>query len=139
MNRARKTAIQNGATAFSAEQLARYVQRYDAIVSLGRTQNKHTRGKFAKKEEKSLLNRLEAYKANHLLFLHQFQVPFGNNMSEKDLRICKNRQKMAGGFRTEEGRRMYCNIMSFIETVKRRGLNILHSISALMSGAPVLT
>ena len=139
MNCARKTAIQNGAVAFSAEQLTRYEQRYDAIVSLGRAQNKHTRGKIAKQEENRLLNRLEAYKASYLLFLHQFHIPFSNNMSEKDLRICKNRQKMAGGFRTEEGRQMYCDIMSFIGTVKRRSLNVLHSISALMSGTPVLT
>ena len=39
------------------------------------------------------------------------------------MRRCKNRQKMAGGFRTASGRQMYCEIMSVIETVKRRGLN----------------
>ena len=61
-----------------------------------------------------------------------------NNISEKDLRLCKNRQKMAGGFRTASGREMYCKIMSFIETVKRRGLNIFQSIIALMNGTPVI-
>lgn len=30
-------------------------------------------------------------------------IPFSNTMSKKDLRICKNRQKMAGGFRTASG------------------------------------
>ena len=139
MNRARNEAIGEGKTEFSEEQLARFEQRYDEIVSQGRTENKHTRGKVAKQEENALLNRLEAYKSNHLLFLHDFNVPFSNNMSEKDLRKCKNRQKMAGGFRTGDGSQMYCNIMSFIETVKRRGLNILHSISSLISGAPVLS
>ena len=33
---------------------------------------------------------------NHLLFLHDFRVPFDDNMSERDLRKVKNRQKMAG-------------------------------------------
>ena len=138
MNCARKEAIQRGETAFSAERLAQYEEHYDEIVSLGRAQNEQTKGKVAKKEENALLNRMESYKTNHLLFLHDFDVPYSNNMSEKDLRICKNRQKMAGGFRTGNGRQMYCNIMSFVETVKRRGLNILHSIESLMSGAPVL-
>ncbi len=91
-----------------------------------------------KKEEKTLLNRLEKYKENHLLFLRDFQVHYSNNMSEKDLRICKNRQKMAGGFRTAEGRGMYCRIMSVIETVKRRGLNIFQSIAAILTGTPVI-
>lgn len=37
---------------------------------------------------------LENYKENHLLFLHDFAILFSNNMPEKDLRICKNCQKM---------------------------------------------
>ena len=138
MNRARKKAIENGDTEFSVDSLERYEQRFDEILFLGREENKLTKGKIAKQEEKALLNRLEAYKANHLLFLHDFKVPFSNNMSEKDLRTCKNRQKMAGGFRTGSGRQMYCDIMSFIATIKRRGLNVLHSISSLLNGTPVL-
>ena len=59
-------------------------------------------------------------------------------MSEKNLRICKNRDKMANGFRNASGRKMYCRIMSFIETVKRRGLNIYQNIMALMEGEPVI-
>lgn len=100
--------------------------------------NRATRGRLAKKEEKALLNRLVKYKGNHLLFLSDFRVHYSNNMSEKDLRICKNRDKMAGGFRNASGREMYCRIMSFIETVKRRGLNIYQSIMALMEGEPVI-
>ena len=96
------------------------------------------KGRNAKKEEKMLLNRLEKYRENHLLFLYDFQVYYSNNMSEKDLRICKNRQKMAGGFRTEEGRGMYCRIMSVIGTVKRRGFNIFRSIGDIMDGTPVI-
>ncbi len=91
-----------------------------------------------KREEKTLLNRLEKYGENHLLFLHDFQVHYSNNMSEKDLRICKNRQKMAGGFRTAEGRGMYCRIMSVIGTVKRRGLNIFQSIADILTDTPVI-
>ena len=139
MNCARKKAIEQGQTGFSQEQLDRFEQRYDEIVALGREQNKHTRGKLAKKDERALLNRIEAYKSNHLLFLRDFSIPFSNNMSEKDLRICKNRQKMAGGFRTSDGRQMYCDILSFVQTIKRRGFNVLDSISSLMRGAPVLT
>ena len=41
---------------------------------------------------------------NHLLFLHDFNISFDNNMSERDLRKCKNSQKMSGGFRTEAGK-----------------------------------
>lgn len=138
MHHARKEQLRKSRHSFTDGQLVKYESRYDAILAAGREQNKKTRGRTAKKEEKALLNRLEKYKENHLLFLHDFAVPFSNNMSEKDLRICKNRQKMAGGFRNEKGRQMYCDIMSFVETVKRKKLNIFQSIIALIKGTPVI-
>ena len=138
MNHARNEQLRKGCHSFTEGQLEKYEKRYDAVIAAGREQNKKTKGRIAKKEEKALLNRLEKYKENHLLFLHDFAVPFSNNMSEKDLRICKNRQKMAGGFRNEKGRQMYCDIMSFVETVKRKKLNIFQSIAALIKGTPVI-
>lgn len=139
MNHARKEECAAGQSGFSAERLECYEKHYDEILAAGQEENQHTRGKIASKEEKALLKRLKTYKANHLLFLHDFNVPFSNNISEKDLRICKSRQKMAGGFRNSTGRRMYCDILSFVETVKRRGLNIFHSLAALINGTPVLS
>ncbi|MCI9022788.1 MAG: transposase [Eubacterium sp.] len=138
MDHARKERIRSGDTAFTTEELARYESRYEELIDEGREANQKTRGRKAKKEENALLNRLEKYKTNHLLFLHDFKIPFSNNMSEKDLRICKNREKMAGGFRNGDGRQMYCDIISFVETVKRKKKNIFESIKALISGIPVI-
>ncbi len=75
---------------------------------------------------------------NHLLFLHDFEVPFDDNMSERDLRKAKNRQKMAGGFRKESGQEMYCNILTVIETLKRRIMQILENIKKLFMGTPAI-
>lgn len=58
-------------------------------------------------------------------------VPFSNNMSEKNLMICKNRKKMAEDFRNDKGKQTYCDIMSFVETVKRKKANIFQSIAPL--------
>ena len=137
MNQVRRELKEAGQEEVVPEKLNGYRRRYDEIVAEGRIQNRMTRGRIAKKEEAALLKRLEKYKENHLLFLQDFQVHYSNNMSEKDLRVCKGREKMAGGFRTEEGLKLYCNIMSFIETIKRRKENIFSSIAALMNGKPV--
>lgn len=134
MNAMRQKLKDAGEDHILAEKLAEYTQRFDTIISRGKEQNKDTCGKIAKKEEKALLNRLVKYKSQHLLFLQDFHVHYSNNMSERDLRICKNREKMAGGFRTVGGIQMYCNIMSFIGTMKRKKENVLHSIAALMNG-----
>ena len=45
---------------------------------------------------------------------------------------------MAGGFRNEKGKQMYCNIMSFVETIKRKKLNIFQNIKSLIQGTPVI-
>lgn len=137
MNSMRKRLKEAGEAGIPPDRLEVYYGRFDAIVAEGRGQNRTTRGKVAKSEERALLKRLEKYKCNHLLFLEDFEVHYSNNMSEKDLRVCKNREKMAGGFRTDGGMQMYCSIMSFIETVKRRKKNVFHSIAALMNGTLV--
>lgn len=74
------------------------------------------------------------YKPNHLLFLHRFDVSFDNNLSERNLRKCKNRQKMSGGFRTQEGCSMFCDILSVIETAKRLNVNPFDAIEKVMTG-----
>ena len=139
MNQARKKRILQGNECFTPSELERYGLRYEELLAEGLEENKHTKGRIAKKEEKALLKRLKKYRKNHLLFLYDFRIPYSNNRSEKDLRICKNRQKMAGGFRTAAGRQMYCDIMSLIETIKRRGLNIFQGIIALMNGVPAVS
>jgi len=138
MDHGRKLCMAAGENRFSEERLARYEARYDQILEEGERQHQGTEGKAAAREERKLLNRLKKYKANHLLFLHDFEVPYSDNMSERDLRKCKNREKMSGGFRSMEGMAMYCSIMSVIETVKRRGLNVYHSIAKLFGNRSVI-
>ena len=95
--------------AFPQELIKEYEERYRELIGKGREENQKTKYKYARKDEKKLLNRMEKYMGNHLLFLQDFEVPFDDNMSERDLRKAKNRQKMAGGFRKESGQEMYCN------------------------------
>ena len=136
MNRKRKTLIASGSS-FSADQIQEYEKRYADLINEGRQQNVTTKPKWAKQDELALLNRMEKYSVNHLLFLHRFDVPFDNNMSERDLRKCKNRQKMSGGFGMADGRDMACRILSFVESCKRRRLNVFDAIYSALS-SPVL-
>ena len=139
LNEYRNELKAKGIMMFSDEQLVRYEARYDEIVALGMDENKKTTGKYARDYERALLKRLKKYKTAHLLFLHDFSVPFSNNLSEKDLRICKNREKMSGGFRTDIGRDMYCVIMSVIGSLKRQKINLLYGIKKILNGAPIFS
>lgn len=137
LNKKRKICIESGQTFTESDQI-RYSKRYREFLEQGIEENKATKGKLAKSAEKTLLNRLKKYKKNHLLFLRDFTVPFENNMSERDLRKCKNRQKISGGFRKNSGNEMYCSIMSFIETCKRKKMQVLENIKKVYEGKPAI-
>ena len=136
LNKERKSKKEKGEW-FSSGEYTQYSCEYDKIVKRGYKQNGTTESKYAKAEEIKLLNRLKKYKENHLMFVKDNRVSFDNNLSERDLRKCKNRQKMAGGFRTETGHEMYCRILSVIETCKRRKENIFEYIKGVFAKAPV--
>ncbi len=138
MNKQRKGLMAQGSGAMPAEMATDYEGKYFSILEQGRRENKSTAHKYAKQDEAALLNRMEKYSHNHLLFLHDFSVPFDDNLSERDLRKAKNRQKMAGGFRKASGHEMYCSIMTIIETLKKRNMGMIENIRKLFTGTPAI-
>ena len=138
MNKARKEFISQELFSFPEEAVLDYEKKYHAVIKRGREENKRTSHRYAKKDEKALLNRMEKYSYNHLLFLHDFSVPFDDNISERDLRKAKNRQKMAGGFRKDSGHEMYCSILTIIETLKKRKMGMIENIKRLFQGTPAI-
>ncbi|MDE6926002.1 MAG: transposase [Acetatifactor sp.] len=138
MNRSRKEFMAQGYEAMPDGRITDYEEKYFSILKQGHSENKSTAHKYAKQEEAALLCRLEKYSHNHLLFLHDFSVPFDDNLSERDLRKAKNRQKMAGGFRKESGHEMYCSIMTIIETLKKRNMGMIENIRKIFTGTPAI-
>ncbi|MHB8062686.1 MAG: IS66 family transposase [Ruminiclostridium sp.] len=136
MNSSRKEKKKH-TTSFSKEEIISYETRFDILLNKGYEENAHTKGKYAKESEKTLLNRLKKHKSNHLLFLRDFNVAYDNNLSERDLRKCKTKQKVSGCFRKHSGNELYCKVMSFIETCKRKNLSVLHSIQNVFTDRPV--
>ena len=138
MNKLRKGFMEQGVVALPDEMITEYEKKYFSLLQKGKEENRKTTHRYAKQEEQALLNRLEKYSHNHLLFLHDFSVPFDDNISERDLRKAKNRQKMAGGFRKESGHEMFCSIMSMIETLKKRKMDLIENIKKIFMGTPAI-
>ena len=130
--------MQNGVVSFSKEQLERYSKKYDELIELGFKQNTSLKSKFYKNEELRLLRRLKKYKENHLMFLYDFSMPFENNMSERDLRHIKVKQKVSGNFNTKNGLDIYCNMKSIICSLKRKGKDFYTAISNIYQNILVI-
>lgn len=137
LNEYRKSLKEKGIEKIEEEKLEKYSQRYDEIIEEGYLENQRTKGKYLKQEEKSLLNRLKKYKENHLMFLYDFSVPFDNNLSERDLRHIKSKQKISGHFNSFEGLEIYSNIKSIIGTLKKRGKEFYNLINNVFENIPV--
>ena len=79
MNEARKKLMAEGKDCFPDAEIVSYKAEYFRLLALGCQQNESTKPKWARDDERKLLNRMEKYSENHLLFLHRFDVPFDNN------------------------------------------------------------
>lgn len=69
------------------------------------------------------------YKQNHLYFIEDFNVLFDDNLSERDLRIFKNKTKISGRFRSMDVAQDFANALSVIKISIKRGINSYISIN----------
>jgi len=123
-------------TALDDAALAEYHTRYDGILEEGRVEFFQDGKADYNGEDMKLLRRLKEYKREHLRFLSDFQVPFDNNLAERDLRMIKSKTKVSGCFRGKEGGSVFANIKSYTSTLKKNSGNIFDGIKAAFSGRP---
>jgi transposase len=106
---------------------------YDAIVAGGlrfhETQPALTktrpRGRPPRRVGHNLLLRLSTRKQDVLHFLTDPRVPFTNNLAERDGRMMKLRQKISGGFRSENGAKDFAVIRSLLSTARKQQWDML--------------
>lgn len=141
MKKARDKAVAEGRSSLELKDLHRFEREYDLIMALAdkecpcpqRPPGKK-RGRTRKGKERSLIERLIKHKASVCLFMYDFRVPFDNNQAERDLRVVKTKSKVSGGFRISDGAQNYLDIMSYLSTGMKHGVNVFDSLMAAFTG-----
>ncbi len=103
---------------------------HEAQPPLVRAGERKRRGRQRRRVGHNLLLRLSTRKEDVLRFLIEADVPFTNNQAERDGRMMKVKQKISGGFRSEEGANIFVTIRSVISTAKKQGWSVLETLTA---------
>jgi transposase len=116
--------------------IARIERRYDAIVAEGLAFH-HAQPELRRLQRRSgkprrighnLLLRLQQRRDDVLRFLHDPDVPFTNNQAERDARMMKLRQKISGGYRSQDSAEDFAIIRSVLSTARKQGWNIVQTL-----------
>lgn len=76
------------------------------------------------------------YRDNYIYWILDFDIPFTNNLSERNLRGIKSKMKVSRQFQNINRAEDYANIRSYIENCRLYGRNEYDSLTRLVEGKP---
>ena len=97
------------------------------------------RGRYKRTKGRNLVERLIREQHAVLAFAFNKEVPFTNNLAERDIRPAKVKQKISNCFRTFKGAEIYARIESFVSTARKHDHNVFSELCTTFEGHNFLT
>lgn len=138
VNKEKQEMIQKGINSFDETKLNSIFNKYDEIIKLGYEENSKVDISHItnKNDELNLIERLDKFKENHLMFATDFSVEFTNNCSERGLRQVKRKLAVAFMFKNANRMKDYAKILSYLETAYRNNITRYEAAKRLVSNNP---
>lgn len=128
----------------SPDQRNRLESRYHTLLAAGfeafpiQPRPPNSKKRLAQHPVTNLLIRLRDHRDAVLAFLHHPDVPFDNNLAERDLRMMKVKQKISGCFRTWAGAEVFAAVRSYLATARKQGVSMLRAACLAFAGTPFI-
>ena len=119
--------------------------RYDRICEIGEkaesppVKTTGRKGRYKRTKGRNLVERLIREKDAVLAFAFNKDVPFTNNLAERDIRPAKVKQKISNCFRTFKGAEIYARIEGFISTARKNHRPIYSELCTTFEGHNFIT
>ena len=121
--------ISNGIRNFEPSKIKLIQNKYSEIISNAYLENLDWITKRYKNKAMNLYLRFEKHHDKILRFIYDFDVPFDNNLAERELRMSKLKMKISGCFRSIRSLQFFCRIRNYILNSRKNGLSVLDATS----------
>lgn len=132
----RNELIAKGIETFSSDDVNDFILEIDQNLLLGLEENEKDSKPYYAEKELTLIKRIMEYRDNYIYWILDFDIPFTNNLSERNLRGVKTKMKVSGQFQNIDRASDYANIRSYIETCRIYGVNEYESLKRLVEDNP---
>ncbi|OOR03920.1 transposase [Bacillus cereus] len=110
---------------------------YQSILNEQPVPSSESKKRRKQAPSQNLWSRFFKYSDRILAFLERSDIPFDNNQAERDIRMTKVKQKVSGTFRSKKGAEAFCQIRSFISTMKKQKQSVLQAMSQVIETGTV--
>ena len=110
-----------------------FEKRYDEILALAQREYEDVPPSDYYPDGYNLFLRLREYRHNHLLFLHNMNIPTTNNLSERLLRGYKRKQKQVMTFRSDKSLQYLCDSLGMLSSLRQKDTNMYHEITEIFN------
>lgn len=121
-----------GTISFNESNIKYYEDKYEEIIKSAYIENIEDSKKRFRSKAINLYLRLDKHRKIILRYIYDFEVPFDNNLAERELRMSKLKMKISGCFKNFASLQNFCKIRNYISNSRKKGLSVLDSIGFLL-------